>query len=59
MLDELDTIINGGQSVIMFTVLSNPGIVLAVSGGFFSSIEGFVSFNILNCLSEICFSLSE
>ena len=59
MLDELDAIVNGGQSIIVLSVLSNPGCVLAVSGGLFSSIEGFVSFDILNGLSEVGFSLGE
>jgi hypothetical protein len=38
MLDKLDAIINGCQSVIMFTILSNPNFVLRVSGRLFSGV---------------------
>ncbi len=57
MLDELDTIINSGQSVIVFTILSDPGGVLIISGGLFSCIESFISFNILDSFSKVLFGL--
>jgi len=59
VLDELDSIINGSQSVVVLTILSNPGIVLAVSGGFFSGIEGFVSLDVLDGLSKVSLSISQ
>jgi hypothetical protein len=34
VLDELDCIVNGGNSLIVFTVLPDPDIVLGVSIGF-------------------------
>jgi len=59
VLDELDSVINGSQGVVVLSVLSNPGIVLVVSGGFFSGIEGFVSFSVLDGLSQVSLSISQ
>jgi len=41
----------------MFTIFSNPGGMLVVSGGVFSGIKSFVAFNILNSFSEVLFGL--
>ena len=51
MLDELDAIVNSGQSVVVLTILSDPNGVLVVSGGLFSGIESFVSLDVLDGLS--------
>jgi hypothetical protein len=55
VLDELDAIINGGKSVIMFTVFSDPGFVLRISGGLFPGIKGLISLSVLDGLSEVGF----
>jgi hypothetical protein len=39
----------------VLTILSNPHIVLVISGGFLSGIESFVSLGILDGLSQIGF----
>jgi hypothetical protein len=59
VLNQLNSIINGGQSIIVFTIFSNPGIMLSISGSFFSSIKSFVSLDVLDSLSEVSFSISE
>jgi hypothetical protein len=59
VLNELDTIINGGEGVVVLSVLSDPNGVLGISGGLFSGIEGLVGFNILDSLSEVDFGLFE
>jgi hypothetical protein len=59
MLDELDSIVNSGQSVVVFAIFSDPGFVLAVSGGLFSGVQGFVCFDVLDGLSKIAFGISE
>jgi hypothetical protein len=59
VLDELDAIVNCGESVVVLTILSDPNGVLSLSGGLFSGIEGFVGFDILDGLSEVLFSLFE
>ena len=59
MLDELDAIVNSGQSVVVLTILSDPNGVLVVSGGLFSGVESFVSFDVLDCLSQVGLSISK
>jgi hypothetical protein len=59
MLDQLDAIVNGGQSVVVLAVLSDPGFVLAVSGGLFSGVQGLVGFDVLDGLPEIGFGVSK
>jgi len=53
VLDELDAIINSGQGVVVLAILPDPDIMLSVSAGFLSGIEGFVSLSVLDGLSEV------
>jgi len=55
VLDELDAIVNGGKSVVVFTILSDPGFVLGISGGLLSGIESLISLSVLDGLSEVGF----
>jgi hypothetical protein len=59
VLNELDSVINSCQSVVMLSIFSDPGIMLAVSGVLLSGIESLISLDVLDGLSEVRFSISQ
>jgi hypothetical protein len=59
VLNELDSVINSCQSVVMLSIFSDPSIMLAVSGVLLSGIESLISLDVLDGLSEVRFSISQ